>query len=237
MAKREVIDGRLCVGDWIYDAPATEPDAEGKTFLAGMKNTSDGEFYELSLDEEGFPYERKFWKNDKPVAVMWKRMTLDAFIEKLEEFRYAVMGTVLETWIATYDEAVKKASLAYARLLSGTYYGNPAITKFVVYDLSAEDTPMRFLPGNGSDPVRLEKYIFKKMKDGTVELEVQIGWPAGSHWDGSGFRRTLPTEWFSLPWDDFLDALCEKYPPERYSYTKPELKYTQGLREYLGLSE
>ena len=226
MAKREVIDGKLCVGDWIYDAPAVAPDAEGMTFLAGMKNSADGEFYELSLDEEGFPYERKFWENDKPVAVMWKRMSLDAFIEKLEE-----------TWIATYDEAVKKASLAYARLLSGTYYGNPAITKFVVYDLSAEGTPMRFLPANGSDPVRLEKYIFKKMKDGTVELEVQIGWPAGSHWDGSGFSRTLPTEWFSLPWDDFLDALCKAYPAEKYSYTKPELKNTEGLREYLGLAE
>ena len=237
MAKREVIDGKLCVGDWIYDAPAVAPDAEGMTFLAGMKNASDGEFYELGLDEEGFPCERKFWKNDKPFSVMWKRLSLDAFIEKLEEFRCAIMGTALETWIATYDEAVKKASLAYARLLSGTYYGNSAIMKFVVYDMSAEGTPMRFLPGNGSDPVRLEKYIFKKMKDGTFELEVQIGWHAGSHWDGSGFSRALPAEWFSLSWDDFLDALCEKYPADRYSYTKPELKYTEGLREFLGLKE
>ncbi|MBO4477075.1 MAG: hypothetical protein J5757_01975 [Lachnospiraceae bacterium] len=237
MAKREVIDGKLCVGDWIYDAPAVAPDAEGMTFLAGMKNASDGEFYGLGLDEEGFSFERQGSENDKPDRGTWKKMSLDAFIEKLDEFRYAVMGTSLETWLATYDEAVKKASLAYARLHSGTYYGNPAVSSFAVYDMSKEDAPSRLLPSNGNTPVRLEKYIFKKMKDQTIELEIQVGWHAGTHWDGSGFSRTLPAEWFALRWDDFLDALCKKYPAEKYSYTKPELKNTEGLREYLGLAE
>ena len=237
MAKREVIDGRLCVGTWVYDAPAFTPDTEGMTFLAGMKNASDGEFYELGLDEEGFPCERKEAAADKQSRVMWKRMSLDAFIEKLDEFRYAVLGTALETWLAPYDEAVKKASLAYARLYSGTYYGNPAVTSFVVYDMSRKGAPERLLPINGSSPVRLEKYIFKKMKDQTIELEVQVGWHAGTHWDGSGSSRTLPAEWFALTWDDFLDALCKEYPAEHFSYTKLELKSTEGLCEYLGLAE
>ena len=237
MAKREVIDGRLYVGDWIYDAPGTEPDAEGKTFLAGMKNAADGEFYELGLDEEGFPCERKFWKNDKPYSVMWKRLSLDAFIEKLEEFRYAVMGTALETWIATYDEAVKKASLAYARLLSGTYYGNPAIMKFVVYDMSAHAHAV---------PARERQ---RSRPPGEIHFQEDEGWNVRTR-SPDRLARRLPLGRLRLqprPPRRMVQPLLGRLPrrplreiprrPLLLHQTRTELKYTEGLREFLGLKE
>ena len=114
---------------------------------------------------------------------------------------------------------------------------NPSKTgSYVVYDLFEEGTGLRTLIWEDGHESRLEKYLFQNKEDGTVEFIYQEGWWAGSHYDGATAHYTLPEEWLSLSWTEFLDVFCEKYPKEKYSYGKEELAGMSGLRNFLGLA-
>ena len=108
---------------------------------------------------------------------------------------------------------------------------------FTVYDLFEEGSERRDIISESGQESRLEKYIFQKMEDGTMRICLQEGWFAGSHYDGCGNDFELPEEWFSSDFDSFLDRFCEKYPAEKFSYTRGELKTTPGLKEFLGFKD
>ena len=82
---------------------------------------------------------------------------------------------------------------------------------------------------------RLERYAFQKKEDGTFSLEVQAGWPGGTgHWDGAGNSFSLPSEWFSGSFEQFLDQLTERYPAKESGFGREELAGFPGLRDFFG---
>ena len=90
-------------------------------------------------------------------------------------------------------------------------------------------------PGKTLDRhTRLEEYSFIRLSGGRYRLFVQVGWNAGSHDDGAGNAFDLPGEWFSLPWERFLDRLEERFPAQTYGYGRREFTGMSGLKEFLG---
>lgn len=233
MAAREVIGDELHVGAWIYYAPQMRAGEDGMTVIARVINSADAEFYELGLDAEGNPFERTN-RGDGEREPKWNKLSLDAFIEGLEEFRLAVKGTELEKWNAAYDDAVKSASAAYARTMSSRFASyDPVVKRYALYDLFREGAGPRMV----DEKVRLEKYAFIKRKSGSVEVELQVGWPAGTHYDGAGRCFKIEEGWLGLSWDGFLDRLFENYPANMYSFERYELEGDEGLKAFLGFAK
>ena len=234
--KREIKGNELHVGDWVYTAPSDVYNSDGMRIIAAMYNKSENEFYELGLDQDGMQYERKSWTYGikLPTDQYWKVLKLDAFIEKLEEFRQAIAGTSLD-WEVSYDEAVKTASLFEARRLSSLFGGNdPVADKYVMYDMIESSTAPLTITKEKGEVIRLEKFIFNKRRSGKYELVMQIGWHAGSHWDGGSRRSEIPEEWLSDSWEEFLDILCEKSSDRDLFYSKIEFMASDGLKEFFG---
>lgn len=234
--KREIVGNELHVGDRVYTAPSDVYNSDGMRIIAAMYDKSDNEFYELGLDRDGMPYERKSWTYGikLPTDQYWKVLTLDAFIEKLEKFRQAFAGTSLDQ-TAPYDEAVKTASLSEVRRLTSLYGGNdPIIDRYVMYDMiESSSAPLTITIDKGG-PLRLEKFVSIKRRSGKYELVMQIGWHAGTHWDGGSRCSEIPKEWLSHSWEEFVDTLCEKNRDRDLFYSKNDFMASEGLREFFG---
>ena len=107
---------------------------------------------------------------------------------------------------------------------------------FPLYDFRKEKTPRRIGPPDMG--ARLEHYVLHKNTDGSVALELQVGWPGGTgHWDGAGSTYLLPADWFEDGFGTFLDKLTERYPASGYGFGRWELGETPGLKEFFGFSE
>lgn len=81
----------------------------------------------------------------------------------------------------------------------------------------------------------MEKLIFYKGKDNTVEFFFQGGYDMGySHSGGGSCTETLPGEWFSKDWGYFVDCFMAKYPEEHYGIGREELLGNSSIREFMG---
>lgn len=244
MTKREVRDGALHAGGWTYVAPSACPDAEGRTLIAGMYDGCAGWFHELALDAEDMPWERRrapdgdasHASGDDP---RWERLSVDEFADRLAEFGPAVAGTSLESWRDAYDDALQRASLAHGLMLREDADDgdvDPVMAIHVVYDLFDGGAGVRTMTSPDRSPAefRLEKLVFNRRRSGGIEVFIQVGWFAGSHYDGGGGSTPIPEEWLAQPWDGFLTRFCGRFPPEECSFTKAELMRMDGLKRFLG---
>ena len=125
-------------------------------------------------------------------------------------------------------------SLFEARRLTNLFGGSDPITdKYVMYDMT-KGGPAPVITKDKADVLRLEKFVFNKRKSGKYEFVMQIGWHAGSHWDGGSRCSKIPEEWLSLSWGEFLDKLCEENKDRDLFYSKNEFMASDGLKEFLG---
>ncbi|MBP0968754.1 MAG: hypothetical protein J5744_01260 [Oscillospiraceae bacterium] len=81
-------------------------------------------------------------------------------------------------------------------------------------------------------------YLIRKMDDGTYQAELdEAWWWGGSHNDGGTIHTEVPEEWFSMPYDEFLEKLVTIAAAAHYGFTADMLKDRKGLREFLGYGE
>lgn len=113
---------------------------------------------------------------------------------------------------------------------------DPITAIHVVYDMFDGDAAVRTMTSTKGTPTesRLEKLIFRRRRSGGIEVFIQVGWWAGSHYDGGGGSTPIPQEWLALSWDGFLTRFCERRPEEECSFTKEEFLRMDGLRRFLG---
>ena len=145
-------------------------------------------------------------------------------------FLFDILGEVLvpEGVPAECFAAVRRSLAAPIRPA-----GSRIVKTFLVYDFQKVKN-WRML-GQPERQERLERYAFQKKEDGTFSLEVQAGWPGGTgHWDGAGNSFSLPSEWFSGSFEQFLDQLTERYPAKEYGFGREELAGFPGLRDFFG---
>jgi hypothetical protein len=80
-----------------------------------------------------------------------------------------------------------------------------------------------------------QHYCFNKMDDGTYEAELdEAWWWGGGHNDGGTIHNEIPEEWFTLPYDEFLERVITLSAAAHYGFTADELKKKKGLKEFFG---
>ena len=80
-----------------------------------------------------------------------------------------------------------------------------------------------------------QHYCFNKMDDGTYEAELdEAWWWGGSHNDGGTIHTEIPEEWFTLPYDEFLERVITLSSAAHYGFTVDELKKKTGLKKFFG---
>ena len=80
-------------------------------------------------------------------------------------------------------------------------------------------------------------YCFNKLGNGRYEAELDEAWCwGGSHTDGGTIRNGIPSEWFTLPYDDFLNRVITLSAAAHYGFTAEELKEKPGLKEFFGFA-
>ena len=77
-------------------------------------------------------------------------------------------------------------------------------------------------------------YCFNKRNDGTYEAELDESWIEGSHYGGGTIDRVIPTEWFDLSYDEFLEHVITLASASKYGFTIDDLKEKKGLKEFFG---
>ena len=78
-------------------------------------------------------------------------------------------------------------------------------------------------------------YAFIKMDDGTYEAELdEAWWWGGGHNEGGTIDREIPEEWFSLPYEEFLNNVVRLSAASHYGFTAEMLMKKKGLREFFG---
>ncbi len=81
-------------------------------------------------------------------------------------------------------------------------------------------------------------YCFIRMDDGTYEAELDEAWCwGGGHNDGGTMDREIPEEWFSLPWNGFLENIVTLARASHYGFTAAELNDKTGLKEFFGFAD
>ncbi len=94
--------------------------------------------------------------------------------------------------------------------------------------------------GNTPDGMRewASWYAFEKMDDGTYQAELdEAWWWGGGHNDGGTIRTPIPEEWFSLPWEEFLDKVVGLSSARHYGFDAAQLRDREGLRAFFGMEE
>jgi len=80
-------------------------------------------------------------------------------------------------------------------------------------------------------------YCFNKLGSGSYEAELDEAWCwGGSHNDGGTICTEIPEEWFSLPYDAFLNRVITLSSALHYGFTAEDLKGRPGLKEFFGFS-
>lgn len=80
-----------------------------------------------------------------------------------------------------------------------------------------------------------QHYCFNKMDDGTFDAELdEAWWWGGGHNDGGTIHTEIPEEWFTLPYDEFLERVITLSAAAHYGFTADELKKKKGLKEFFG---
>ena len=104
---------------------------------------------------------------------------------------------------------------------------------FTVYDM--KNDPGGRWAETDCGPMRLEHCVFYRRGDGSFELRIQVGWHAGSHYDGGEMVRAIPQAWLSLSWEAFLACFSDSFPACKYIVSAEDLRQAPGLREFLGI--
>ena len=81
-------------------------------------------------------------------------------------------------------------------------------------------------------------YCFNKMDDGTYEAELdEAWWWGGGHNDGGTIHTAIPEEWFTLPYEEFLEHVVGLSSAAHYGFTAKELKSKKGLKKFFGFAK
>ena len=81
-------------------------------------------------------------------------------------------------------------------------------------------------------------YCFNKMDDGTYEAELdEAWWWGGGHNDGGTIHTAIPEEWFTLPYEEFLEHVVGLSSAAHYGFTAKALKGKKGLKKFFGFAK
>lgn len=111
---------------------------------------------------------------------------------------------------------------------------NTMLACYTVFDLFQKGSQNKIIIRPNGQDFRLEKYEFQKYQNGDILFVYQVGWYAGSHYDGGYSRNTIPEEWLRLSWNEFLDNFCKRFPPYECYYSRDDLAQMNKLRTFLG---
>ena len=78
-------------------------------------------------------------------------------------------------------------------------------------------------------------YCFNRLGGRVYEAELDEAWFwGGSHSDGGTICTRIPGEWFSMPYDEFLEHVLTLSSASHYGFTREELMEKPGLKEFFG---
>jgi hypothetical protein len=78
-------------------------------------------------------------------------------------------------------------------------------------------------------------YAFNKMDDGTYDAELdEAWWWGGGHNDGGTIHNEIPEDWFTLPYEQFLNKVVTLSAAAHYGFTPEMLLEKKGLKEFFG---
>ena len=81
-------------------------------------------------------------------------------------------------------------------------------------------------------------YCFNKRDDGMYEAELDEAWYGGyGHNDGGTVCTNIPEEWFSLPYEEFLERVVTLSGASHFGFTAEDLKEKEGLKEFFGYTD
>ncbi|SDB52563.1 hypothetical protein SAMN02910317_02719 [Ruminococcaceae bacterium FB2012] len=193
--------------------------------------------------EEGKQYEYTVRSDNKPEA--------DAALKKLglSRSRRSEEPMPALTKLMTDENRVKdrKQKIFRAGKLSIEREPQETDEKYYVYRVSADKGEQGYSEKEHSvphyegpkTPEGMDEwcswYCFVKMDDGTYGAELDEAWCwGGSHNEGGTIRRPIPEEWFSLPYEEFLDNVLSLCGARHYLFDLGDLKACEGLEEFFG---
>ena len=154
------------------------------------------------------------------------------FIEEMMQDEYLDRSRGPKTWHwkgYVIERVPKRTSSRYVFFRNGAEKGQPG------YSMVEHVIP--HCEGNGPTGINewVQHYTFYKMDDGSYEAELDMAWYwGGSHCDGGEVTADIPSEWFDLPYEEFLAKVLTLVCASRFLFTVEELLSRPRLKKFFG---